>query len=257
MLCLQSQMPLMAYLSPKRNVVHSYSSVPHVWIGFRLRCWDNHCMSKTRAQIAKKHGPAAAGVPDATPAAGPPRSNGNMLLIAAAATAVLLFGYYHLLTLGQMNQLADGLTMPDMMFGGYGPGHVADLQAAMDDDALGQLSYLHKTAGTLFPLIFGVAWLLLIQLNVDRRWLRWALWAPPLLFAVVDLWENVAIDSMLAAAAPDDGQVALASALTVARWVLLGLAVVAGLLAVLLPAGVRGKLPALPADPNGALPESR
>lgn len=214
-------------------------------------------MSKTRAQIAKKHGPAAAGIPDAAPTAVPPRSNGNMLLIAAAATAVLLFGYYHLLALGQMGQLAEGLTMPDMMFGGYGPAHVADLQAAMDDDALGQLSYLHKTAGTLFPLIFGIAWLLLIQLNVDRRWLRWLLWAPPLLFAVVDLWENVAIDSMLAATAPDDGQVALASALTIARWVLLGLSAIAGLLAVLLPGSVRGKLPVLLTDPNGTAPESR
>ncbi|MHA7274555.1 hypothetical protein ACX80Z_14115 [Arthrobacter sp. TMT4-20] len=214
-------------------------------------------MSKTRAQIAKKHGPAAAGIPDAAPTAVPPRSNGNMLLIAAAATAVLLFGYYHLLALGQLGQLAEGLTMPDMMFGGYGPAHVADLQAAMDDDALGQLSYLHKTAGTLFPLIFGIAWLLLIQLNVDRRWLRWLLWAPPLLFAVVDLWENVAIDSMLAATAPDDGQVALASALTIARWVLLGLSAIAGLLAVLLPGSVRGKLPVLLTDPNGPAPESR
>ena len=214
-------------------------------------------MSKTRAQIAKKHGPAAAGIPDAAPTAGPPRSNGNMLLIAAAATAVLLFGYYHLLALGQMGQLAEGLTMPDMMFGGYGPAHVADLQSAMDDDALGQLSYLHKTAGTLFPLIFGIAWLLLIQLNVDRRWLRWLLWAPPLLFAVVDLWENVAIDSMLAATAPDDGQVALAAALTIARWVLLGLSAIAGLLAVLLPGSVRGKLPVLLTDPNGTAPESR
>ncbi|PVE19120.1 MULTISPECIES: hypothetical protein [unclassified Arthrobacter] len=214
-------------------------------------------MSKTRAQIAKKHGPAAAGMPDAAPTAVPPRSNGNMLLIAAAATAVLLFGYYHLLALGQLGQLAEGLTMPDMMFGGYGSAHVAALQAAMDDDALGQLSYLHKTAGTLFPLIFGIAWLLLIQLNVDRRWLRWLLWAPPLLFAVVDLWENVAIDSMLAATAPDDGQVALASALTIARWVLLGLSAIAGLLAVLLPGSVRGKLPVLLTDPNGTAPESR
>ncbi|WP_051427288.1 hypothetical protein [Arthrobacter sp. H20] len=213
-------------------------------------------MSKTRAQIAKKHGAAAAGTPEPAPAA-PPRSNGNMILIAAAAAAVLLFWYYHLLTLGQMSQLADGLTMPDMMFGGYGAGYVADLQAAMDSDALDQLSYLHKTAGTLFPLIFGIAWLLLIQLNVDRRWLRWLLWAPPLLFAVVDLWENVAIDSLLATTAPDDGQVALASALTVSRWVLLGLSGVAGLLAVLLPAGLRGKVPAQPPGQDGPGTESR
>ena len=69
----------------------------------------------------------------------------------------------------------------------------------MDDDARGQLNYVHKTAGTLFPLIFGFTWLLLIGTNVAKKSLRWALWAVPLLFVVVRLWGNVAIDSMLAA----------------------------------------------------------
>ena len=98
----------------------------------------------------------------------------------------------------------------------------------MDDDARGQLNYVHKTAGTLFPLIFGFTWLLLIGTNVARKSLRWALWAVPLLFVVVRLWGNVAIDAVLAAETPDAGQVALASGLTVAGWVLLVLSLLAG-----------------------------
>lgn len=195
-------------------------------------------MRKTRAQIARKHGPAAAGLSPSTgePPA-PPRHNGNLILIPAIAAALFLFWYFHLLTLSQMTQLSGGLTMPDMLIGGYDAAYVDRLRSAMGGDALGQLSYVHKTAGTLFPLMFGLAWLLLVQLSVSRRWLRWALWSPVLLFVMVDLWENVAIDSVLAG--PDAGSVALASSLTVARWVLFAASCAAGLLAVLLPRDVR------------------
>ncbi|MFC3298362.1 hypothetical protein ACFOD8_01820 [Arthrobacter agilis] len=212
-------------------------------------------MAKTRAQIARKY---AAGAP--TPA--PPRpgsgqkSNGTLVFIAAAVAALFLFWYFHLLTLGQMTQLSDGLPMPDSLIGGYDVAHVEGLRAAMDDDARGQLSYLHKTAGTLFPLIFAFAWLLLVQLNTGRRWLRWLLWSPVLLFVVVDLWENVAIDAMLAQAAPEPGAVALASTLTVLRWVLLAVSLVAGATSVFLPRRLRtrGQLTGTPATgaPAGA-----
>jgi hypothetical protein len=111
---------------------------------------------------------------------------------------------------------------------------VEQLHAAMDDAARGQLSYVHKTAGTLFPLIFGFTWLLLIGTNVARKSLRWALWALPLLFAAVRLWGNTAIDAMLSAGTADAGQVALASGLTVAGWVLLALSLLAGAVALFL-----------------------
>ncbi|GAB3546934.1 hypothetical protein GCM10027404_08060 [Arthrobacter tumbae] len=197
-------------------------------------------MGKTRAQIARKHGPAAAGMP-ATPGeqAPPPRHNGNLILIPAVAAALFLFWYFHLLTLSQMTQLSGGLSMPDLLIGGYDAPYIDQLRAAMDASALGQLSYVHKTAGTLFPLLFGLAWLLLVQLNVSRRWLRWLLWSPVLLFVVVDLWENVAIDSVLSG--PDAGSVALASTLTITRWVLFALSCAAGLIAVLLPRRMRSR----------------
>lgn len=195
-------------------------------------------MGKTKAQIARKHGPAAAGThvpPSDQPA--PPRHNGNLILIPAVAAALFLFWYFHLLTLSQMTQLSGGLSMPDMLIGGYDTAYIDQLRTAMDASALGQLSYVHKTAGTLFPLLFGLAWLLLVQLNVSRRWLRWLLWSPVLLFVVVDLWENVEIDSVLASS--DTGSVALASALTLTRWVLFAASCATGLLAVLLPRRVR------------------
>ena len=200
-------------------------------------------VAKTRAQIARKH---AAGSTSATGAAPVPerptearRNNGSLVLIAAAVASLFLFWYFHLLALGQMTQLAGGLTMPDLLIGGYDVEYVGGLREAMDDDARGQLSYLHRTAGTLFPLIFGFAWLLLVQLNAGRRWLRWVLWSPVILFVVVDLWENIAVDAALAQSTPDAGSVALASTLTVLRWVLLALSLMAGAVSVFLPRHLR------------------
>jgi hypothetical protein len=200
-------------------------------------------MAKTPAQRIKKHG-AKAVVPQhqLPPVVNPTtnrtpekaQGNSNLIVIAGVVASLFLFWYLHLLTLDQLTQLTKGLAMPDSLVGGFDPGYVGRLQDVMNSDALGQLNYVHKTAGTLFPLIFGFTWLLLIGTNVARKALRWALWGVPMLFVVVRLWGNVAIDAMMASEGPDAGQVALASGLTVAGWVLLVLSLMAGAAAVFL-----------------------
>lgn len=204
---------------------------------------DNEAMAKTPAQRIKKHGSKAAipqhhlpPVVNPTTARTPEKaqSNSNLILIAGVVASLFLFWYLHLLTLDQLRQLSGGLAMPDSLIGGFDAAYIGQLQAAMDDDARGQLNYVHKTAGTLFPLIFGFTWLLLIGTNVARKSLRWVLWALPLLFVVVRLWGNAAIDGVLASDAADAAQVALASGLTVAGWVLLVLSLLAGAAAVVL-----------------------
>ncbi|GIU55420.1 hypothetical protein [Arthrobacter sp. NicSoilC12] len=200
-------------------------------------------MAKTPAQRIKKHG-ANAAVPQhhLPPVINPTtsrtpqkaQSNSNLIVIAGVVASLFLFWYLHLLTLNQLTQLSGGQAMPDSLVGGFDLGFVEHLRAAMDADARGQLNYVHKTAGMLFPLIFGFTWLLLIGTNVARKSLRWALWSLPLLFAAVRLWGNTVIDEMMSADTLDGAQVALASGLTVAGWVLLALSVVAGVAAVLL-----------------------
>lgn len=194
-------------------------------------------MAKTPAQRIKKHGASAAVPQHHLPAVINPsttrtphkaQSNSNLILIAGVVASLFLFWYVHLLTLNQLTQLSGGLPMPDSLVGGFDQGFVEQLRSAMDGDARGQLNYVHKTAGTLFPLIFGFTWLLLIGTNVARKGLRWALWAVPLLFAGVRLWGNAAIDAMMSADTLDGGQVALASGLTLAGWVLLVLSLVVG-----------------------------
>jgi hypothetical protein len=200
-------------------------------------------MAKTPAQRIKKHGSKAAvpqhhlpPVVNPTTARTPQKAenNGSLILIAGVVASLFLFWYLHLLTMDQLRQLSTGLAMPDSLIGGFDPAYIGRLHAIMDDDARGQLNYVHKTAGTLFPLVFGFTWLLLIGTSVARKTVRWALWALPLLFVVVRLWANIAIDGVLSSETADAGQVALASGLTVAGWVLLVLSLLAGAAAVLL-----------------------
>ena len=200
-------------------------------------------MAKTPAQRIKKHG-ANAAVPQhhLPPVVNPTTSrtpekaqgNSNLIVIAGVVASLFLFWYLHLLTLTQLTQLSQEMAMPDSLIGGFDAGYIGRLQGVMNGDALGQLSYVHKTAGTLFPLIFGFTWLLLIGTNVAKKSLRWALWALPMLFVVVRLWGNVAIDAVMGTPGPDAGQVALASTLTIAGWVLLVLSLLAGGAAVFL-----------------------
>lgn len=184
-------------------------------------------MAKTPAQRAAKHGQAA--TPPTPPAVNTStrrtpqkaQGNANLILIAGSVASLFLFAYFHLLTLNQMTDLSDGLAMPQSFVFGFDVAHVEALRAAMDADALGQLNYVGKTAGTLFPLIFAITALTLIAANVARKAVRWSLWVLPLLFAAISLWANAAVDSMLGAQTLDAGAVSLASGLVTASWMLL------------------------------------
>ncbi|MGG5173836.1 hypothetical protein ACQQCD_02280 [Pseudarthrobacter sp. J1763] len=203
-------------------------------------------MSKTPAQRLKKHG-AKADLPNTSlpplltprPSSGAQgkkpasenQNNAKLIVIAGVAASLFLFWYLHVLTLNQMTQLSSGLAMPDALIGGFDPTYIGHLRDVMDSDARGQLSYLHKTAGTLFPLIFLVSWLLLIGTNMSRGLLRRVIMALPVAFAAVRIAANMAIDSLFGSSAPDAGAVTFASILTVAGWVLLLASVVAAAVA--------------------------
>ncbi|GAB3269904.1 hypothetical protein GCM10027449_04420 [Sinomonas notoginsengisoli] len=199
-------------------------------------------MSKTPAQRARKHGDRAAVAPAAH--AGPPanpttrrtpeqaQGNARLIIIAGLAASVFMFWYYHLLVLSQMAQLSGGLAMPDSLILGFSPDYAHQLQGALDDAARGQLNYVHKTAGTIFPLAVGFTFLLVFGTWLKRKALRWAAFALIAVFAVVRLWGNVAVDNAIAPGA-DAGSALLASVLVVAGWTLLFLVLIGAGAAVL------------------------
>ncbi|MBW4095125.1 MAG: hypothetical protein HIU81_06945 [Acidobacteria bacterium] len=210
-------------------------------------------MSKTPAQRAAKHGGTPISTPPQTAAGGwakalrdkgverkqaqlrgePTGGNAGLILVAAGAASVFLFWYLHLLTLNQMTQISGGLAMPDSLFGGFSTGYVDSLRHAMNSDAKGQLQFVHKTAGLLFPVVLAVTAGLAAGLNLRTRWRRWGVIALAIAFVLVSLGANVAVDTILGNSTLDGGLVALASVLVVASWVLLALTVLSSVVAII------------------------
>ncbi|MGF9661285.1 hypothetical protein AAIH25_05375 [Arthrobacter crystallopoietes] len=203
-------------------------------------------MSKTPAQRARKHGPAAgAPRPGEAAAAGaspgvvnpstdrtPRKAAGNAsaIIIAGAVSSALLFGYSFLIVMPQLQQLSGGLAVPDTLITGYSTDYAQQLRTAIGAEGAEQYNYWHKTADTIFPLLFGFTWLLLIGQQLKGRALRWLCWAPVLLYVIADVAENLTVDAMLAT--DPVGDAGWPSFLTIAKSVLFGLSIAAALVAV-------------------------
>ena len=203
----------------------------------------------------KKKSPSAHGGRPATPAEAPERvslrdlsprrdlaeagereGSPAMPVIALIGTTLFMAGYYHLLALEQMTQLANGLTMLDNRFFGYSAADVAALAAVMDDAALGQLNWVHKTAGVIFPIAVALTLIAVAAWRLRPAGPKWAMVGLGAVFAAVDIGENIAIEAALHGGGDGTG---LASSLTVTRWILLALIVL--ITVVLLVFGGRGR----------------
>lgn len=148
-------------------------------------------------------------------------SNPKLLVYALLGVTVFMFIYLHLYTLPQMTHFAGGFAMPDARLMGYDAGDIERLRNVMDETGTGQLNFLHKTAGVIFPVSVALSTWAVAGLVMRRGVFRWVLVAAAALFAVVDITENVLIDRILTMETLDDGLVTISSTLTVASWVLL------------------------------------
>lgn len=189
-------------------------------------------MGLTRAQKARKHGGSTA---TPGPARGtrlheagpgelrpqPTRSSSGLVVGVAMSVSTILWLYVHALVLPQFGAAAaGGLALPEWMVGGFGQEHAQRLAAALGQEGRAQYEAVHRSSGLLAPLFVGLAWLLFVAVNTASRARRWLRSAVVLGFAAVSLAGNAAIDAALAD--PGDGSaVATASALVIARWVLL------------------------------------
>lgn len=149
------------------------------------------------------------------------KSNPMLLISAGLAISLFLFIYLHGMALSQMTDLSNNLSMPDQRVFGYTVEDIEALRSAMDEDARGQLNYVHKTAGTLFPLFTAAMSMLLFIRWIPNRRTRLLAWCAPLGFAVADIVENFAIDALFTANEVTAGAVMFASILTTIRWALL------------------------------------
>lgn len=178
------------------------------------------------------------------------RKSVGMVLIALAATSAVLYAYGAFLALPDLATMAGGRAMPDTLVTGYGLDYIEQVRAAMSTPARNIYAHFHSTADLIFPLLFALTWLVLLTHFVRRGVLRWVLFAVPILYAVTDLMENAAIDHLFSADSVSAGEVDWASGLTIAKFILFGLCLVAAMIAVVVNARYRRSAPH-PAGPAG------
>lgn len=155
------------------------------------------------------------------PAPNPSEHSSPRMLVYALLTVSVFIGLYlHVYALPQLTYFADGLTMPDARITGYSAADITALREALQDDAAGQLNFLHKTAGIIFPVALFLATWATLGLLARGRW-RWAVIIGAAVFAVLDIAENFLIDRILVQQPLEEALVSTASALTTLSWALL------------------------------------
>lgn len=147
---------------------------------------------------------------------GSPRILVYVLLVVTAFMGL----YLHAYAMPQLTYFANGLSMPDTRITGFSAADILALQTAFEDDGAGQLNFLHKTAGIVFPVAFVLATWATMGLLARRPW-RWLVVAAAAVFASVDITKGFLIDAVLEQNPPSEAMVQLASILTQVSWVLL------------------------------------
>lgn len=155
------------------------------------------------------------------PAPTPRETSSPRMLVYALLTVTVFIGLYlHVYALPQLTHFADGMTMPDARLTGYSAADITALRAALEDEAAGQLNFLHKTAGIIFPVALLLAAWATLGLLARGSW-RWFVVAAAGVFTVVDITENFLIDQILVQQPLDEALVGTASVLTSLSWALL------------------------------------
>lgn len=145
---------------------------------------------------------------------GAQEGNPGILVFALIGAALFMTFYYHFLVLNQLPQLTGGIPMLDQRPLGYSVEDVKTLASAMDQDALGQLNWVHKTAGVLFPLFAAGASIAVTVWSTASKPARIITTVAAIIFFIVDIAENIVIEHALV----NQDLAATASVLTVTRW---------------------------------------
>lgn len=164
--------------------------------------------------------PGAGGQQGRVRAAPEEQSQPKILVYAVLGIALFMGLYLHAYAMPQLTHFADGQPMPGARFLGYDAAEIESLRAVLEDDAAGQLNFLNKTAGIIFPVTFLLATWAVMGLLARGTW-RWVVTAAAVVFAVVDIVENFLVDGLMGGDSLHAGAVPAASAMTTLSWVLL------------------------------------
>ncbi|WP_162149401.1 hypothetical protein [Arthrobacter sp. Br18] len=170
--------------------------------------------------------------PAVVPSARAPRGRTAIVIVLGVLLSAVL-AMINGLQLASLERALNGLRMPDTRLAGYDAGYVQAIQAGMTDELYERYGASHYLWDMLFPLVFAATLVLLITRITRGRRIARLLMVVPVLYAAVDIAENLTLEAVFSSAVIDSGTVALASTLTVLKAVLFIASLVAALLALL------------------------
>lgn len=161
------------------------------------------------------------------------RGSVSVWLIAAAAVVSVIslaLGWLQL----QSVQRAVGLQLPNTMIGGYDAEYVESLRDVLDAPVIERYQSVHYFWDLVFPVAFAALIILLVRRFGGRSPLRWLFYVVAVLFAAVDIAENLALEAAFASVEITGSEVTFASFLTTAKFVLFIAAILAFVLSFML-----------------------
>lgn len=154
-----------------------------------------------------------------------------LIVIGVALSAVL--AAVNGLQLASLQRALGGLALPESQLGGYDTGYIELVRGRMTDELLERYGASHYLWDLLFPLVFAATILTLVHYICKGRTIAWLLMVPPILFAAVDIAENLTLEALVNGPDVLSSEVAMASTLTVVKTVLLVASIAAALGALL------------------------
>ncbi|WP_323960648.1 hypothetical protein GC088_03755 [Arthrobacter sp. JZ12] len=143
--------------------------------------------------------------------------------VAAVSVSSLALGWLQL----QSVQRAVGLQLPDTMIGGYSADHVQAVRDELDAPVIERYQSVHYFWDLVFPVAFAALIILLVQRFGGHSPLRWLFYVIAVVYAAVDVAENLALEAAFASVDITASEVAFASFLTTAKFVLFAAAILA------------------------------
>lgn len=153
----------------------------------------------------------------------PRRSTWLTIAAVVASVTSLALSWLQL----QSVQRAVGRPLPDTMIGGYDVDDVGAVRDLMNPAVMERYRSVHYLWDLVFPLAFAALIILLVQRLSRRTPVRWLLYAVAVIYAAVDVAENLEIEAIFASAVITPTEVAFASFLTTAKFVLFAAALLA------------------------------
>lgn len=155
-----------------------------------------------------------------------------MLIVAGVLLSAVLAGINGL-QLASLQRAMGGLRTPEAQLWGYDSGYIELVRTRLTNELLERYGASHYLWDLLFPLVFAATIILLITRICAGRKIGWLLMVPPVLFAAVDIAENLTLEALVKGPEVMASVVALASALTIMKTVLFALSIASAFLALL------------------------